>query len=94
MAELFKIMLAEVRQDIEIDIVRLEGVGILLKFIAAQPVAKIGHAVSSLLATRDAQLGTLGKFKQFPDQPTRTAIVRFGPEAEEHALSNWCPFLI
>ena len=46
-AELFEIALAQFRQDIEVDIVRLERVGILFELVPAQPVAKIAHAMSS-----------------------------------------------
>jgi hypothetical protein len=44
-AELLEIAVAQFQQDIEIDIVGLECIGILLKIVPAQPAAKIAHTV-------------------------------------------------
>jgi hypothetical protein len=37
-------MFIEIRQDIEVDVVRLERIGVLFEIVLVQPVAKIAHA--------------------------------------------------
>jgi hypothetical protein len=43
--EMLEIALTQFRQDIEIDVVRLERIGILFEFVPAQPIANIAHAL-------------------------------------------------
>jgi hypothetical protein len=55
---LLEIVVIEVSQNIQVDVVRLKRVGVLLKIVPTQPVAKLTHTIGSPTPAVQSQIGT------------------------------------
>jgi hypothetical protein len=83
---LFQVMLVEVRQDIEVDVVRLERICVLSEIVLVQPVAKIVH-----VAMRRSSNGARKHVENTTFPAARVSVVGLSIETQRSGSGHFRP---